>query len=486
MSFKGIITKGEYDRGITLNAKVVAPNKKYSSKQDFPVVIKANALSDREKCLIALNDHKASILALGSDLNNLTYDIMDKFIEGDPFGYKTSSVYSVSSPLSNYLSNAGTIIGFPKYGSEDVTGTIAITTSINDVSMTTHIPVTIKSLTATDVLNDERLNTVGLWSTISNGQEQSNVFKALSLQSTISLTDVSDTPISVTWNITDTALSILNAYSNPDLGYTNLNYNKRINETTGEIFMIPYPVAYGSQANLANAEIAFRANNTSSAASQVRSFSIGGIVLKATLSLTGSEETVIRTFNPMVRTELLTGSEILQIMNISSDKLFQFVVTGNQEYNRTFPVNSSLTPSIIPISSAVDSTLTFRVKANGENIAVPQYDLTSIISLYHDPLPRILIGNVNPSSSGTEYDTTYPGIFTVPTNDGNGNYSFTLNSAALKTLSETQSGATKFTIALNYATAGYPINGTNISAGGGIGTQTGNSYICFEVSFTNE
>lgn len=497
MSFKGIITRGEYDRGIDLSAKVVSPNKKYSSKQTIPVTIKANALTDREKCLLALNEHKAAILSLGDDLNDISYDITDKLIESDSFGYKTNTVYAISSPLSNYITNAGMITAYPKYGGSDVSGTIAITTSLNGISMTTHVPLTIKALSASDVLNDSRLSEANLWTLISNSQPINAVQRALDLISTYTMSDVSDTAVSITWSVTDTALPIFNGFTDISLGYNNLNYNRRINSETGAITMIPYTVAQGVTDTLTSASIPY-VHNVTGTSSQIRSYCVGGITLRATLSLTGTEITRNVTFDDSttisgetglkVRTEYLTTSEIINALNVKGNKVFQFTVVGNNSFNNTYPVNSSTTPYNISINSTTDTQLTFKVQANGENIPVAYYGLETVISLFHDSGSReIYVGNINTTSStGTSYTTTYPTIFSTwdgPT--AAGDYSITLNTANLKTLVDSgDTSVSKFTIAINYSCVGYPADGTS-TASNPIATVNGKAYICFDIGFTN-
>jgi hypothetical protein len=65
-------------------------------------------------------------------------------------------------------------------------------------------------------------------------------------------------------------------------------------------------------------------------------------------------------------------------------------------------------------------------------------------------------------------------------------YMFTLDTAALKAIIEDgETNAGKFTVAIEFGSTGYPVDGNNISASGGIGTQTGTTYICFNVDFTN-
>lgn len=486
MSFKGIITKGEYDRGITLNAKVVAPNKKYSSRANFPVVIKANALSDKEKCLIALNEHKAAILSLGADLNDLTYDITDKLIESDSFGYKTSTSYSMSSSISPYISSTGVITKRPKYGSNDVHGTVAITTVLNETSITTHVPITLKSVTVQDILNDNRLSDVNLWERISGSQDKNNVYRNLNLVSSISLPDISDVPVSISWSVTDNASSIFNAYSDQDLGITQGSFSKRINDSTGAVTMIPYPVVYGCQSSLTLAEIPVTPNNSSSASSQIRSFAVGGLVLKAQISLEGSEEVVSRQFSLKVRSQLLTASDIFTALNATPNKIFQFDVVGTNTYSGKFPVNANTSPYNINIDSTMEQLLTFKVQANGENIRVERYGLPSVISLFHNSTPEILLGNASPSSSSQHYSDVHAGVFSNVNNDGAGMYMFTLDTSALKAIIEDgNTNAGKFTVAIEFGSTGYPVDGNNISASGGIGTQTGTTYICFNVDFTN-
>lgn len=278
----------------------------------------------------------------------------------------------------------------------------------------------------------------------------------------------------------------MNSYTDDTIGISGSNYSKRISDS-GAITMIPYPIAYGCQASLSLADIPVTPNY-GTVSSQLRSFSIGGITLRAQLSIEGVDTVIVREFAPKIRTQLLTASDVFTALNATTNKIFQFGVMGTNVFDQTYPVNSNASsPYNINIDSTMESTLTFKVQSNGDNIPVERYGLDNVISLFHNTTPKILTGNVNPSSNSQEYADAHAGVFSTVTNDPASNkYVFTLNCAALKAIIEGGgTNAGKFTVALSYATTGYPIDGTNTSASGGLGTHSASAYICFNVDFTN-
>lgn len=176
MAYKGIVSRGEHERGVTLRAKVVSPNKRFSKTKDYHVRISAKTMSDEEKVLAALTDHKQTIIKdIGNDnLDNILNDFKASLNENDSFGYGTKTSYSILGNVSKYFDNDKSISGRPKYGSsESASGVISITTTMpnTNISMTTNIPISMKSPTAEELLELDIFSKTNIWNNIKGSNE---------------------------------------------------------------------------------------------------------------------------------------------------------------------------------------------------------------------------------------------------------------------------------------------------------------------------
>ena len=150
MSFIGIVTRKEQDTGVTLEAKIVTPNKKKATRQKFKVKVKKTGLSDYECCVLdqatvrnKLN--KQDLTAVKEDIN-FTYNGEN----GTKIEY---SIENTGEPkLTDCLGEDGKIISRPKYGQNDASGYIVMTVKKGVESLTTKISVTIKQILGQEVI----------------------------------------------------------------------------------------------------------------------------------------------------------------------------------------------------------------------------------------------------------------------------------------------------------------------------------------------
>lgn len=216
-NFIGFVTRKDKDTGVNLLAKIVTPNKRLSTLKLVRVKVKANALDDYSCCVI---DH-ATMKKIIDDSQDLTavsesFQFLYNGEHGTNIEYAIENSDS-ASPLTDYLSDDGTITGRPKYspsGSADATGYIRITVTKNDAEVSSRIMVTVKGMTADEVLNSDKVysKTSGslsefLWNKI-KGQNENHTnrgFEAIMHQldfnnaKSIYVDDISDTPISCAW-----------------------------------------------------------------------------------------------------------------------------------------------------------------------------------------------------------------------------------------------------------------------------------------------
>lgn len=166
MSFKGVVTRKDKEAGVDLLAKIVTENNKKSAKKTFTVHVASNGLSDTESCSRAVIIKKEEITKAGpGGADDLTVSINLNALGA--FG--TTLSYEIVNdnpecPLTDYLSNNGTLIGSPIYGSGDATGKLYITASKNDASITAIVPITIKAYTSESIMYDTTIvNKSAFW-----------------------------------------------------------------------------------------------------------------------------------------------------------------------------------------------------------------------------------------------------------------------------------------------------------------------------------
>lgn len=219
VGFIGFVTRKDKDTGVTLRAKIVTPNKKLATVKDFRVKVKANALDDYSCCVI---DHATmkKIIENTQDLESLSESF--QFLYNGEHG--TTISYSIQGKgdddsIKNYLSDDGTLAGRPKYssnGSSDASGLIVLTVKKGDAKVESRIMVTVKGMSADEVLNSDKIynKTSGsleayLWDNIKgkNKGYSAKGYQAigdkLEFNNTkeIIVAELSDTPITCTWTV---------------------------------------------------------------------------------------------------------------------------------------------------------------------------------------------------------------------------------------------------------------------------------------------
>lgn len=245
VGFIGFVTRKDKDTGVTLRAKIVTPNKKLSTVKDFKVKVKANALDDYSCCVI---DHAAmkKIIENTQDMDSLSESF--QFLYNGEHG--TSITYTIeddgSGTINNYLSDDGTLSGRPKYssnGSSDASGKIKITVTKGDAKVESRIMVTVKGMSADEVLNSDKVysKTSGslkefLWNKIKgandnygdNGFQKIRTTLEFNQTKTIYVDEISDDPITCEWTIdrdeiADYIKAAANYFPNSNLNFYTLN-----------------------------------------------------------------------------------------------------------------------------------------------------------------------------------------------------------------------------------------------------------------------
>ena len=335
MSFVGLVTQKDEPTGVSLMAKVVTANKKKSTKKVFDVSVKANSLNDFSCCVI---DHATIVDKLNSlyDMSQIVDDITLIYsgIHDTDVSYRI--IDTVSPILSNYLGEDGKIIERPKYGNGDATGFIEVTVSKGEAEITSRIQVSVKSITVEEVLSDQTFTQSVLWSLIrgqndpyQQGSEWSghnNISSKLRLISEKSIPELSDKPVVITWSVQDNTLLYANEiYTTP-----------RINVETGEIGKCSYKEACTLVDNIPGITVKVIGSDNNILQNRVR---IGGIVLTATLSISGSEVTKGVVFNCSTISKYLTSQEICDVVlaNIhittQQDKDIFYKSAGDSSFN---------------------------------------------------------------------------------------------------------------------------------------------------------
>lgn len=315
MSFIGLVTRKEKDTGVSLMAKIVTESKKKSAKKIFKVKVKANALDDFSCCVL---DHATIVNKINNsqDMSQLVDDVIFSYngVNGTVITYR---IINIEAPLlSSYLGEDGKIIGRPKYGEGDATGYIEITVTKNEATLTSRIIVTVKSVTAEEILNDATFSQSALWASIrglndsyQQGSEWSghnNIAYALNLIKSKSVSTLSTEPVTIEWSVVDDTLT----YASTSNVYT----EARINTSTGAVYRPSYKDACKLVDTISGVSIKVIGSSTNSLQNRVR---IGGLTLIAKLTL--GETTKNVTFACSTISKYLTNEEVMEVVlaNIS-------------------------------------------------------------------------------------------------------------------------------------------------------------------------
>lgn len=225
MSFKGIVTRKDQDAGVTLEAKIVTPNKVKATKQRFKVRVKKSGLSDYECCVLDQETVRKK-LSSQQNLTSLTSDVSLTY-NGDNGTKITYEIEDTGTTLlSNYFSADGKILGRPLYGEDSASGYLVMTVSKGSESLKTRLRVIVEGVSASEVLNCSAITEASLWNSIKGQNDlynatnldssgHKNIFYSLKfIENTNSLynstdratiTSLSKTPVTITWSIEDNA-----------------------------------------------------------------------------------------------------------------------------------------------------------------------------------------------------------------------------------------------------------------------------------------
>lgn len=467
MSFIGIVTRKEQDTGVTLEAKIVTPNKKKATRQRFKVKVKKTGLTDYECCVIdqatirnKLNKQQ-DLTAIKNDIN-FTYNGEN----GTTVEYK---IENIGSPeITQYIGDDGKIISRPLYGDSDANGYIVMTVKKGKESLSTKIRIAIKQNVAQEVLNNIAITEKALWNSICgknaewNSSEASsghkNIFYDLNLISSSNdllpeykniINSLTKTPISIKWTITDNAR---NSVITED----------RINES-GKIF-IP---SYKDACTLLNTNTKAHLIDSSAFKRRIR---IDDLILKATLTL-GTESKQI-TFDCSTCSKYITNEEVINFAQSKTDIII------NEGLNRLSykDISSSSFETIKIPASAAGTQFYFGLAC--PKTAFESYEINELQLKVKDVDYSFSHRILEFKNAEKSYEDT-DGIFSSTSIDDttgedkehfnqSTRWPLTVDVDKLKALS---SSSKKFTIATTVTASRYTENGTNDSAGGGVSTK---------------
>lgn len=349
MAYKGIVSRGEHERGVTLRTKVVSPNKRFSKTKDYHVRISAKTMSDEEKVLAALTDHKQTIIKdIGKDnLDNILNDFKASLKEDDQFGYGTKTSYSILGNVSRYFDNDKSISGRPKYGtSESASGVISITTMMpnTNISMTTNIPISMKSPTAeelreldifskTNIWNNIRgsndphdennANPYKIWTTVNIGKALISAETRNSILTDIADIDPNDPEIYFTWEV-DTIDQVVSVLMSEGGNTTNVAKRLALNgngeSSVINVNYIPYATYVSKRASLTSFF-----DGQSDALGAYKYAWLKGMSFKGTLHIKKEDDTEVTkeySFNSSIRTGNLIWNEIQADVSLNNNNRF--------------------------------------------------------------------------------------------------------------------------------------------------------------------
>lgn len=424
----GIVTQQDVQTGLTLRARVTSPKGHYTAYQDFPCVIRKIGISDEQAVTTDLNTISNKLLANGADSikNNITA-YMPATGEND-----TTVTYVVggASNIKDYISNDGIVLKRPAYGAEAIMGSLTITVKKNAAIATRDIGIIIEPYTSEELMQ-EALSII-TWDNIrdknapeSNDTETNGMFNVmypLHLMKTIK-TDLVTDEVAVNWTITQDVLQpILSDY--------------RINLETGALTRPDYMDIYSQKDIQVSSSMLDVITSKAELVTGGTYYRIGGLVLTASISIAGLEESQAVSFNLKTLSSALTDLEVQEYLETNISK-FSIIDTayGNVEFAKstlsdtteydvyydTTGVNSSnlklysksdmerttfnndLTNSSIKINavtwSVIDSST---LSGGGEGSSLPSYNITAAGAI---PTSGGML-TLNPSNDPTDNSIT--------------------------------------------------------------------------------
>ena len=350
-NFVGVIAQQDMQTGVTLRARVTSPKGHYTAYQDFKCMIKKAGLTDEQAVMTDLNTVSNKLLTNG--VTGITSNLaayMPTVGENE-----TNIKYTVSGgDLSEYFNSDGIVIKRPPYGENAVVGSLKVVVSKNAASAERDITVSIEPYTAQELVqsvldtltwdNIRGKNAAESTDTSTNGMF--NVIYPLKLISTITSNLVSN-PVKVTWTVEQDALSQI------------IGSDKRISLTDGSIKRPTYTEIHEEK------DIKIPSSILDIITSKVENaygrtyLRVGGLVLKASINITGvSESTLVDfvTFNLKTLSAPLTNSEVSEFLT-SNISMFSIKDT---KYNSVF--------SLSTITDASERTVFFDTTGIGSSV----------------------------------------------------------------------------------------------------------------------
>lgn len=335
MKFKGIVSRGKYERNAKIIAKIVAPSKLTAKEVEFNVKIKAEAISDSEKCLMVLNQHKTDFSRLGetilSDIFLGSGQFMSVITNTKPDTENgTTTVFDIAPALAEYVNVSTGEIKRPPYGEENINGYVRITTSIGNVSVSAVVPVALNAVTPAEALAFSNDSIEEFWRTVCNSNSYSDgaeLMNDMNLIDQLHIPALSDSEnISITWEITDAASSTLGS-------------GARVSESNGvgELNYVSFVTAKENELTLKNNGIYVDSSNKNDKFARII---IGGVTVKAELNLNGTKKTLERSF--CVSSDYITVEDIFEDMNNNGGG--KFVDGGFVDISGTPKVITSMIP----------------------------------------------------------------------------------------------------------------------------------------------
>lgn len=368
MSFVGIVTRKEEETGVELEAKIVTENRKKSSKQRFTVRVKANAMDDYTRCMLDNAAAKNKILTM-NDTNAVTTDITASMMYSGQHDTKTSyKIQDQKTPkLSDYLSDNGVVLGRPKLGQGDAIGTLEIVTTRNEATVISRITMVIKQMTALEVLEVPELSKEEIWNRwvrganapLSASEESSgtmNIKAKLNLIKSLSVSDVSDDDVTLTWTVLDSTLPFSSAaYTEARIDSNGVITRPTYTETCSLHTAMPdfcKHIQEGSSTGIGR-NLFYR---------------IKGLTLTCTLSANGVTRDIVY--------ECATLSKYLTNKELANKVIDQLVLIKNDNPSDTIPYPTSSTIQTLSIPNSA-TTYVLKAARTGANMALPEFNLPS-------------------------------------------------------------------------------------------------------------
>ena len=467
MSFIGIVTRKEQDTGVTLEAKIVTPNKKKAARQKFKVKVKKTGLSDYECCVL----DQASVrnkLNNQQDLTAVKEDI--NFTYNGEHGTRIEyQIENAGDPkITDCIGEDGKIISRPKYGKSDASGYIIMTVKKGVESITTKIRVVVKQTFGQEVLYNQNITELSLWNAIRGKNAQwandstsghKNIFYNLNFINSSNqllatdreaIAELTDEPIEISWEVTDNAIN-------------DVITENRINNT-GAITVPKYKDACTLLNTNVNAELI----GTTQYNKRVR---IGGLTIKAIFRLGEFNRTI--TFDCSTCSKYITNKEVIDFAQSKTDvvlgnnmnkKLAYRMLTDSSYETVIIPATAANSQLYVGLACGTTALESFEIEDLSLQRTQVDYTFTHRICEFRKTNSYVDDDNIfsgTSITSTTREDTehfSYDGTMTT-------RWPLTIDINKLASLSD--NAKKSFTIETTVSATRYTKDGTSESAGGG-------------------